>query len=155
MAASPSSTTTPVAWSIQTVALGNLSFPIARLSFQLYGRTTLPARRVTSFDCWLDTGAPLTVIPFHAHNRRLLWQPLPGLTTTWMGQRCDLGRVDIWLPTQQPPNVRGPLSLLAKFARSDPPGPAAPVLLGLEFFLTHQADFTLLVPPQQGIIRLP
>src|SRR5579875_1037176 len=97
MAASPSSTTTAIAWSIQTLALGNLSFPIARLSFQLYGRTTLPGRRVISCDCWLDTGAPLTVIPFHVHNQRLLWQPLPGLTTTWMGQRCDVGRVDLWL----------------------------------------------------------
>ena len=56
---------------------------------------------------------------------------------------------------KQPPYLRGPLSLLAKFARSDPPGPPVPVLLGLEFFLTHQAEFTLLLPPQHGIIRLP
>lgn len=120
------STTSTIAWSIQTIALGNLNLPIARLSFQLYCRATLPGRRVTSVDCWLDTGAPLTVIPFHVHNQRLLWQPLPGLTTTWAGQRCHLGRVDIWLSTQQPPNVRGPLSLLAKFAQSDPPGPLSP-----------------------------
>jgi hypothetical protein len=155
VAAGPSSTTTTIAWSIQTLAVGNLSFPSARLSFQLYGRTTLPARRVTSVDCWLDTGAPLTVIPFHVHNQRLLWQSLPGLTTTWMGQRCDLGRVDVWLPTQQPPNVRGPLPLLAKFARTDPPGSLVPVLLGLEFFLTHRAELTLLLPPQYSVIRLP
>jgi hypothetical protein len=155
MAAGPSSTTTPIAWSIQTLALGSVSFPIARLSFQLYGRTILPARLVTSVDCWLDTGAPLTVVPFYRHNQRLLWHPVPGLTTSWMGQHCDLGRLDVWLPTQQPPNVRGPLSLLAKFARSDPPGPPVPVLLGLEFFLTHQAEFTLLPPPQHSVLRLP
>lgn len=154
MAIGSSATTTAIAWSIRTIALRSLRFPSARLGFRFYGRTSLPAQHVTSVDCWLDTGAPLTVIPFHVHNQRLLWQSLPGLTTTWMGQRCDLGRVDVWLPTEQPPHVRGPLSLLAKFARSDPPGPPVPVLLGLEFFLTHQAELTLLLPPQHGVIRL-
>jgi hypothetical protein len=47
------------------------------------------------------------------------------------------------------------MSLLAKFAHSDPPGPPVPVLLGLEFFLTHQAELNVLLPPQHGIIRLP
>lgn len=48
-----------------------------------------------------------------------------------------------------------PLSLLAKFARSDPPGSPVPVLLGLESFLTHQAELTLRPPPQHGVLRLP
>src|SRR5262249_45427775 len=148
-------TTTAIPWSIQTISLGSLSFPAARLSFQLYGRTVLPGRHITSLDCWLDTGAPLTVIPFHVHDRRLLWQPVPGITTTWAGQRCNPGHVDIWLPTEQPPYIRGPLSLLAKFAQIDPPGDAVPILLGLEFFLAHQAEFNLLLPPQYSVIRLP
>jgi hypothetical protein len=121
----------------------------------LYGRTILPARRVVAVDCWLDTGAPLTVIPFHVHAQRLLWQPVPRITTAWAGQRCDLGHLDVWPPTDQPPCVRGPLTVLAKFAQSDPPGPPVPVLLGLEFFLAHQAEFHLLLPPRDGVIRLP
>jgi hypothetical protein len=55
----------------------------------------------------------------------------------------------------QPPSGRGPLSLLAKFARSDPPGDPVPVLLGLEFFLAHLAEFQLFLPPQDGRILLP
>jgi hypothetical protein len=85
MAAIPSPTTTTVPWSIQTIALGGLSFSAARLTLQLYGRSILPGRRATSIDCWLDTGAPLTVIPFHVHARRLLRQPVPGAITTWAG----------------------------------------------------------------------
>lgn len=155
MATIASPTTTAIPWSIQTITLGRLSFPAARLAFQLYSRSILPGRQLTSVDCWVDTGAPLSVIPFHVHDRRLLWQPIPGVKSTWSGQRCDLGRVDIWLPTEQPPYVRGPISLLAKFARSDPPGDPVPVLLGLEFFLAHHAEFALLLPPQHSIIRLP
>jgi hypothetical protein len=47
------------------------------------------------------------------------------------------------------------MSLLAKFAPSDPPGDPVPVLLGLEFFLAHQAEFNLRLPPQHGVIFLP
>jgi hypothetical protein len=61
----------------------------------------------------------------------------------------------MWLATDPSSSLRGPLPLLAKFARSDPPGPPGPVLLGLEFFLTHQAELTLPPPPQHGSIRLP
>jgi len=66
-----------------------------------------------------------------------------------------VGHVDVWLGTQHAPFVRGPFSLLAKFPQSDPPVDLMPVLLGLEFFLAHSAEFELLVPPQQGSIRLP
>jgi hypothetical protein len=79
---------------------------------------------------------------------------MTGIKTTWAGQPCDLGRVDIWLPIEQPPFFRGPFSLLAKFPRQDPPGDPVPILFGLEFFLTHQAEFQLLVPPRSGAIRL-
>jgi hypothetical protein len=155
MSSTPSSTTTPISWSIRTVSLPGLIFPAARLSFRLYGRTVLPGRQLTSIDGWVDTGAPVTVIPFHAHDQRLLWKLIPGITTTWAAQRCDLGRLDVWLPTEQPPYVRGPLPLPAKFAQSNPPGPPVPVLLGLEFFLAHQAEFQFLLPPQDGRILLP
>jgi hypothetical protein len=47
------------------------------------------------------------------------------------------------------------MSLLAKFARSDPSGPPVPVLLGLEFFLAHQAELLLFLPPRDGMIVFP
>jgi hypothetical protein len=155
MAPNPAPATTAVPWSIRTISVGKGTIPVARLSFQLYCRTVLPGRHVTSADGWIDTGAPLSVIPFHVHHQRLLWQSLTGITTTWAGQRCDVGRVEIWLPTEEPPFVRGPFSLLAKFPHQDPPGDPVPILLGLGFFLTHQAEFSLLLPPQHSDIRLP
>ena len=154
--ASPSTrATSPVEWHIQPANFQSLSFPVARLVVYLYFGTSPPGPQSARETCWLDTAAPLSIVPFHVHNRRLAWQPLPGIKTTWSGQRCDLGRLDFWLPTDQPPYLRGPMSLLAKFAHSDPPGPPVPVLLGLEFFLTHQAEFNLQLPPQHGVILLP
>jgi hypothetical protein len=94
------------------------------------------------------------VVPFHINRQGLVWQRL-GVRATWSGQPCELGRIDVWLPTQQLPNIRGPLSLLAKFAQSDPPGDPVPILLGLEFLLTYQTEFHLLCPPRQGTLVLP
>jgi hypothetical protein len=74
---------------------------------------------------------------------------------TWAGQPCDLGRIDVWLASGQSAAVRGPFSLLAKFPQSDPPGNLMPVLLGLEFFLSNQTEFAMLLPPRQSVISLP
>jgi hypothetical protein len=151
----PSPTTTVVPWSIRTVSVGGQNILAGRLSLQLSCRTVLPGRRAVSAACWIDTGAPATVVPFYIHHQRLQWQPWAGITTAWAGQRCDSGHVDIWLPTDQPLRLRGPVSLLAKFAQKDPPGDPVPILLGLDFFLSHRAEFNLFPPPQGGVIRLP
>jgi hypothetical protein len=63
--------------------------------------------------------------------------------------------IDVWLPTQETSALRGPLTLLAKFPRSDPPGSPVPILLGLEFFLSHQAGMSLLPPARQSTICIP
>jgi hypothetical protein len=151
----PPRTTTPAEWRIQPAPVQGVSFPIARLVVYLFFGTSPPGPPSARETCWLDTGAPLSVVPFHVHHRRLVWQPVAGVTTTWSGQPCDLGRIDFWLPTDQPPFLRGPLSLLAKFPRSDPPGHRVPALLGLEFLLAHQAELNLPPPPQHGVILLP
>jgi hypothetical protein len=143
-----------VDWSILQVTLKNLTLPVGRLKVPLY-LGAAPSSPGSPHDlCWLDTGAPLSVVPFHVHNQRLTWQAIPGISLTWAGQPCDRGRIDAWLTTEQPPYLRGPFALLAKFARSDPPGDLMPVLLGLEFFLSHRAEFTMLLPPQHGVISL-
>ena len=151
----PSPTTTAVHWDVPTVTVGPLTVPAARLSFELHGRSSLPGRLTIPLQCLVDTGAPLSVVPFRIHSQRLLWTPVPGTPVTWKGQPCTLGYVDVWLPTDQPPYLRGPLPLLAKFAHSDPPGAPVPVLLGLEFFLAHQAEFELRPPPREGRVVLP
>lgn len=155
MASPLAPTNSPVDWSILHVSVSNLIIPVARLEVPLYLGTPPSDPQSPRDLCWLDTGAPVSVVPFHVRHQRLTWQPIPGIRTTWAGQPCDLGRIDVWLQTEQPPFLRGPFALLAKFPRSDPPGDLVPVLLGLEFFLTYQAEFMVSPPPQRSVIRLP
>jgi hypothetical protein len=155
MAAPFSGTTIPIYWSIPIVRVAGLNIPSARLDVELFLRSTLPGRQIIAEQAWLDTGAPLSVIPFHVHHRRVAWKPVPGASLSWAGQPSDLGEIDVWLPTNQSPSPRGPFTLLAKFPRCDPPGNPVPVLLGLEFFLSLQAGMALPPPPQQGVIQVP
>lgn len=147
--------TVPVDWSILQFSVSGVTFPVARLKVPLYLGSPPPSPYSPRDLCWLDTGAPISIVPFHVHHQRLSWQPIPGISTTWAGQSCDLGRIDIWLTTDQSPYLRGPFSLLAKFPYGDPPGDLVPILLGLEFFLAHQAEFQLSLPPRNGRIVLP
>jgi hypothetical protein len=70
---------------------GRFAIPTMRLWVQLaFARFTgVPL----GFKCLLDTGAPLSVIPYDIHhNNGLAWHPLrgpwhPGLTT-WWGVPC-------------------------------------------------------------------
>ena len=148
----PSST---VQWVIQPITVSGLSLAVARLEVDLYLAASSTGQPSLQQRAWVDTGAPLSVVPFYIQQSGLLWQPIPGIQVTWSGQRCDLGRIDVWLATDLPPHFHGPFSLLAKFPRGDPPGPDLPILLGLEFFLSHQAELHLLPLPQQGVISLP
>ena len=75
-------TRTPVEWFIQPAAVRAVSFPLARLVVPLHFGTSPPGPKVTKEACWLDTGAPISVIPFHVHQRRLVWQAIPGVQTT-------------------------------------------------------------------------
>jgi hypothetical protein len=155
MAFASARATSRVEWVIRQLTVSGLTLTVPRLEVRLYMDMASPGPPSVLQLAWLDTGAPLSVIPFHVHRQGLRWQSIPGIRTTWSGQRCELGRIDCWLPTDQPPYVRGPLSLLAKFPQSDPPGNDVPVLLGLEFFLAHQAEFQLLLPPRDSSILLP
>jgi hypothetical protein len=155
MSSPPSPARTPVEWLIRPVSLSTVSFQVARIVVQVHFGTEPPGPDAVQEPCWLDTGAPLSVVPFFLHHQRLVWRPIPGVQTSWSGQPCDLGHIDFWLATDQPPCIRGPMPLLAKFARSDPPGPPDRILLGLEFFLAHQAELQLPLAPGDGSIVFP
>lgn len=148
-------TLTPVVWSVASISVRGLTIPVARVAVELFIDKIRPELDTGTETAWLDTGAPLSVVPYHIHHQRLLWRPIPGIQVTWAGQPCDLGRMDVWLPTDQPPQLRGPLSLLAKFPRGSPPGIRVPILLGLEFLLANQAELALPPPPGQGALLLP
>lgn len=155
MASASARATSRVEWVIQPVTVSGLTLTVPRLEVRLYLAPASPGPPSAPWPAWLDTGAPLSVIPFHAQQKGLRWQSIPGIRVTWSGQRCEVGRIECWLPTDQPPYLRGPLSLLAKFPQSDPPGDPVPVILGLEFFLAHQAELQLRRPPRDGSILLP
>jgi hypothetical protein len=155
MASTSARAASRVEWLVRSVTVSGLTLAVPRLRIHLYLATASTGPPPAAESAWVDTGAPLSVIPFHVHQQGLRWQPIPGIRATWSGQPCDLGRIDVWLPVDQPPAVRGPFSLLAKVPRSDPPGDPVPVLLGLEFFLAYQAGFVLFPPPQDGRILLP
>lgn len=145
----------PIRWMIQPLSVGGVTLTVARLKVHLYLPTNPGSPLSVIEPAWLDTGAPLSVIPFHVHQSGVHWQSIPGIRATWAGQRCDLGRIEVWLPVDRPPYLHGPLSLLAKFPQSDPPGDPVPILLGLDFFLASQAELQLAIPPQDGSILLP
>jgi hypothetical protein len=152
--ATPSPAIAALFWDVRLVTLGSLTLSIARLRTTLFfPRTANAGGHLGTELCWVDTGAPLSVVPLRVHQR-LMWQAL-GVQATWLGQPCDLGRIEVWFPGAPGSPARGPFPMIAKFARTDPPGDPVPVLLGLEFILTHQANLQLPPPPQQGQIQVP
>jgi hypothetical protein len=155
MASASARAASRVEWVIRQATVSGLTLTVPRLRVHLHLAMASPGPPGVLRSAWLDTGAPLSVIPFHVQQSGLQWQSISGIKATWSGQRCELGRIDCWLPTDQPHSLRGPLSLLAKFPRGDPPGDPVPILLGLEFFLAHQAELQLPRAPLDGTIRFP
>src|SRR5438045_2752487 len=126
MTSSAHSLTIGLHWWVRTIHLGGLSVPIARLRTEVY----LPLLRQGASPVfewgWLDTGAPLSVIPYDVHKHGLAWRPLASVRTTWSGQPCDVGHIDIWLSDVASSSLCGPFSVLAKFPHRDPPGAQRP-----------------------------
>src|SRR5262245_60980997 len=115
-------------------------------------------------NCLLDSGAPLSLVPFAVHNAEsFVWQPVPGpwplALTRWLGVPCEIGEMDVWLPTTVSPHLRGPFRFIAKFALATPPSAPSnmPILLGLNFLADHLADtsFQCYAMPHAGEIVLP
>jgi hypothetical protein len=114
--------------------------------------------------CLLDTGAPLSVVPFAIHQSRdLAWQPVPGPWptgfTTWFGVPCTVGAIEVWLPIPQSPYLLGPFTFLAKFAQAKSPSIPGnyPVVMGLNFLVDQRAEVALRchpIPPA-GSVSLP
>lgn len=148
-------TLTDLEWLVQTIRLGSFTVPVARLRFRVYFLTSSPSVPAMAEWCWFDSAAPLSVVPYCVHSQGLAWKPVAGVQTTWASQTCDVGRINIWLPTSNPASVRGPFSLLAKFPQKDPPGPPAPILLGLEFLLSYQASCAIRPLPRPSALEIP
>src|SRR5262245_3689900 len=77
--ASPSArATSRVEWVIQPVTVSGLTLTVARLKIRLYLATASPGPPSVLQSAWLDTGAPLSVVPFHIHQKGTRWQSIPG-----------------------------------------------------------------------------
>jgi hypothetical protein len=160
------------------MATGNLSIPIQSAGvIHSAGGISITALRLwaklrfarlaqdpLTSPCLLDTGAPLSVVPYAVHHfRSFSWQPLPGPwvpgLTNWLGVPCSVGRMDVWIPIAEAPYYRGPFSFIAKFALATPSNvpPNLPILLGLNFLADHRAEteFQCHALPQAGAILLP
>ena len=69
MASASSRTKTPLEWRTQLVSLKAISFSVSRLVVPIYVGTDPPGTGTDPEACWLDTGAPLSVMPFHVHHQ--------------------------------------------------------------------------------------
>jgi hypothetical protein len=107
-------------------------------------------------ECLLDTGAPLSVIPYDVwHLQGLAWDPVhrknPSAPSGIRDERfqsipCDLGRIDVWLPHDgNGLDLQGPYRMHAKFARfADPSLPYT--IVGMDFFSRHAAELQFRCP---------
>jgi hypothetical protein len=114
--------------------------------------------------CLLDSGAPLSVIPYAIHHTHSFsWKPLPGAWPTgfssWLGVPCLVGLIEAWAPIADAPFLNGPWTFIAKFAQANPPNMPAnlPILLGLNFLADHKAGIAIqnCTLPTAGSILLP
>jgi hypothetical protein len=142
-------------WFVRPLQLGTVSASIARLYGELHLPTVPSGTGLIKELAWLDTGAPLSVVPFDVHSKGLDWQPVPGVPMTWQGIPCDLGQINVWVTDLFSGTLQGPYAMLAKFPQRDPPGKPVPVLLGLEFLLTNRPALRIDPPPLQGQLRFP
>jgi hypothetical protein len=71
------------------VTAGGITIPSARVEFELFLRPTLPGLQLLCEQGWIDTGAPLSIIPFHVHHGRLDWKPAPGAKVQQVGERLS------------------------------------------------------------------
>lgn len=152
----------PIAATRTIHSAAGYSIPVIRLWVELaFARRTGGSLRR---DCLLDTGAPLSVVPYLIHHLHdFAWQPLPGPWPTgfmtWFGVPCVIGRMEVWAHLPHAPFLVGPLTFVAKFAQATPShvtGPL-PILLGPNFLADHQAEVTLQchTPPNAGFLHLP
>jgi hypothetical protein len=98
-------------------------------------------------DVILATGEPLSVILPNIRNRLdLEITPAPGWkgqAPTWLGTPCHVGRVTLWLPTQETLGQSRPFSLLTLLPQQDVPDATPFVQLGVQFLLEYHVQVVL------------
>ena len=93
------------------------------------------------------TGQPLSVIPLTVRNGLdPEITPAPGwkgVSPTWLGVFCHVGRVILWLPIQETPGPFRSFSLLALLLQQDVPDTPPFIQLGVQFLLEYHVRVLL------------
>lgn len=108
-------------------------------------------------DVILSTGEPFSVI---LPRFRTLLDPVitpargwKGFALTWLGVPCHVGRVTIWLPSEETPGQMRPFSLVTLFPKQDVPHAPPFIQLGVQFLLEYSVQ-VVLNDPTTGDNRL-
>ncbi len=115
----------------------------------------------TRSDLFLATGEPLSVIP-RPFQQSLAFVIRPdtawrGQAQTWRGVPCRIGRVSLWVPSEETAGLLRELSLLALLPRHEVEEVPPYVLLGTQFLIEHRAQVVLdgSVPGAVGKLVIP
>jgi hypothetical protein len=122
-------------------------------------RFIVPGGGQIPFECFVDPGAPFSVVPYSLwHVRRLTWTCLgrqltrPGKrqhgALTWQGVACELGSTSVYLLDLATGIRNGPYSLTAKFVRQRLPSLESAAILGMNFLADN--DLRLLLDGTGG-----
>ena len=98
-------------------------------------------------DSILATGEPLSIIPRTTRDGldpEIIPAPgWKGLAPTWMGVPCHVGRVTLWLPTQETLVPFRPFSMLTLLPQHDVPDASPFIQLGVQFLLEYHVQVVL------------
>ncbi len=61
----------PVRWMIRPVSVGGMTLAVARLEVHLHLAADPASASIAIEPAWFDTGAPVSVIPFHVQQNGL------------------------------------------------------------------------------------
>src|SRR3954453_4254858 len=115
---------------------GRPSVPVGRPFVEL----ALPGATANVPDCFIDTGAAVSVISWPLRNL-LPWRPAPttiGELTVWNGYPCDFGETTIRLYDRVHRRISASLPLVGKFLRTPVPFHKDRfVILGLNFLMDN------------------
>jgi hypothetical protein len=106
--------------------------------------------------CLIDSGAPLSVVPFAVWQKRTLaWSSVSktlsvagrAAALSWQGAPCELGFTEV--------DLGGRRTLTAKFAMQ--PTTVAEVILGINFFVDNDIELVLRGTPgaMSGFLSTP
>jgi hypothetical protein len=122
---------------------------------------TTPTGRIVPYSCIVDTGAPVSVLPFWLwHDCNLKWRPLGTQvlrhgskafeSLKWRRVNCSLGDTSVYLFDGQVNLQAGPFSVVGKFANRRQLDPNLEMIARLGMSFLTDNDLELIVDGTAG-----